>query len=1036
MNRRARLKSFCIGIARAATRSMLLFMPWASSAQSPLRYQHISVAEGLSQNSVNFIMEDRYGFVWLATGDGLNRYDGKEVIVHKSRFGDSAKTHLLDRNINSRLAEDAHGRIWMAPDAGVSYFDYRHSKYSVVVDKAMGTTVVLGIKDNIVWVAAPRVGVTAINTHDLTHTFFPFSERYQLDSFHSYQIFMAAILGDGLWMVDAKGLLYFDLRTHKDTRVLTRDGLYSTCLLRDNRILLTTNDSVIIYEPLSAKATTIPVTTAGTRQEWRHCVEDVQTGIVYLGSRSGLVAKLDITTGNYETFDFQKSQINSLFIGRSRNLWVGTEGDGAYKLDIKPPKFNSYTPFNQNGVTNGFMVKSIHRDEAGKIWMGTADKGLWRYDLQTNSEKNIPLPEQLSGKQVGAIIMDSSGLLVIAAANSLYWLDEAGNVKKRATLPLVSSSSLEKPITYCIAEWKKDHYVVGTNLGIYSVNAEEHDIRVRFPLSISRREWGGWIYGFSKQPDGSIYAGKRSGFVKLRVINDTSLQALYRGLDNMVVRHFYRSVNKPILWVASEIGLIAYNEQTKQVQAFDERSGLGNSNIYAILPQTDSVLWVSTNRGISRVAVHSGKNTLKIDVTNYTSTDGLQSEEFNTGAYFRSQDGTLIFGGISGINWFNPMDIVPNPYVALPAIAALYINDILFAGDTANYIKSISLPYNKNTISFNLRALEYTQPEENMFAYKLEGLESDWVYTTSDKARYSNLLPGSYTFLLKARNNEGLWYELPFKMQITIRPPYWQTWWFRLSAVLLSIGVIAFVTRYFISQKVKAKTLQLEKQQALNMERLRISKDVHDDLGAGLSKIALMAEMAQKQVLDDVAIGNDIRHISTVSKDLIDNMRDLIWVLNPENTTLDNLVARIREYTVDYLDGFNIEAALNFPDNVPEISISREAQRNIFSTVKEAVHNVVKHAGASRIAITLQLDETALDITITDNGKGLGSGPKKGNGLCNMAHRIKSIGGDCTIGAGKSGGTTVAINVPLMYICVGHSYPQSRAARRENTTKV
>ncbi|MES2704251.1 MAG: triple tyrosine motif-containing protein [Bacteroidota bacterium] len=1019
------LRSVCVNLGLFVL--ALALYSTSTSAQSRLRLQSFTVDEGLSQNSVNGICQDAHGFIWLATGDGLSRYDGKEFVAYKSRFTDTSAATLHDGNINSRLIEDNRHRIWMGTDAGISYLDYKHTEFKVVLDRQfVGSSVLLGIRDNVLWAVVPRNGFYAIDLTTLKHTHYPFTDRWQTDPNRVFPLHNCFFDRKGIWLADWKGVLYFDLQTHKNTRPVTKDDVYAITALRNGKILINSRDGVYIYDTATRHEEFVSIKTPGGEVQWHTCAEDTITDNIFLGSWvNGYVCKLDAATRKYELMTFQNNRINCMFIDRSQNLWVGTEGSGAWKLDIKPPKFASYTALPQGDKNSSdFMVKSIYKDERGVIWLGTANKGIWQYNPATGAQKKVwgPAPSD-KNTQAAAIIRDSRGNIVAAAGDNVLWLSaESGRVVRRLALPMQQSSSIEKPVIYALTEWKPDHYIAATNLGLYMITNCSSSATAVFPRAFHRNNFGSWTYGLFPQPDGTIYLGRRNGFAIAKVINDTTMQLLYEGFDRFVIRHFYNSTERQVLWMATEQGLLAYDQKTKEVKVFDEAAGLGNSLLYAILPEHDSSLWVSTNKGIANIRIHGRDiKTLTAEVVNYTARDGLQSNEFNTGAYYKSPDGMMIFGGVSGINWFYPQSIRQNPYAAQPAITSLYINDTLFAADSANFLSSISLPHRRNTISLALRALEYTEPGENMFAYKLDGLDNDWVYTTSDKVRYSNLAPGNYTLIVKARNNEGAWSAAPHSLSITIRPPYWQEWWFRLLVLACLSAAIYAAGRSVIRRRVRLKTTELEKQQALNMERLRISKDVHDDLGSGLSKISLMAELAQKQVMDNITLGNDIQHISSVSKDLIDNMRDLIWVLNPENTTLDNLVARLREYSADYLDGTHIQLSLSFPDVVPQMRIAREAQRNIFSTVKEAINNSLKHSGAGEMNISLALDNEVLSIAIIDNGKGMTQSRKShGNGLGNMKYRIDAIGGGFSIISTESGGTTVAIEVPLANIKDNH----------------
>jgi signal transduction histidine kinase len=199
------------------------------------------------------------------------------------------------------------------------------------------------------------------------------------------------------------------------------------------------------------------------------------------------------------------------------------------------------------------------------------------------------------------------------------------------------------------------------------------------------------------------------------------------------------------------------------------------------------------------------------------------------------------------------------------------------------------------------------------------------------------------------------------------------------------------------------------------MERMRISKDVHDDIGSGLSRISLLSAIARRKLHHNEAPESDINHISSLSRELVDNMRDLIWLLNPENTTLDSLAARIREYSADFLDAAGIAVHFVFPAQVPAMPVPHDVQRNVLLTVKEAVNNVVKHSGATEVTITLQYDGHTINISVADNGRGLpdDNGEQKGNGLRNMRYRIGSVGGTWFVASAPGEGTKITITIPL-----------------------
>lgn len=995
--------------------------------QSALRLQHLNVEDGLSQSSVNYIFQDRQGFMWFATGDGLDRYDGKEFVIYKSRFGDSLTSQMRDRNINSHIFEDRTHKFWLSTDAGLSFMNSRNGTFGSTMDKyaVPYDAILLAVDSQFVWAAVPQYGMYSIDINSLQKTFYPFTDTLQNKKSVIYPITNAVLTGSGLWVADRAGLLFFDKKLHTDKRLIVNEQLTGVHMLRNGRLLLTSSDCIYLYDTLTGRTELIPIkSNNGTPFLWRSAAEDYKSGNIYLGAfNSGIICKINLADRKPEFITFQNYIITCMFIDRSQNLWVGTDGNGAYKLDIKQPKFACFTPDFSTGDNDaeGCMINSIYKDDSGKIWLGTYDHGLAVYDPAKRTCKNIPVPFSVAKKHISTILRDSTGDLIVTIGNSILWLNPLnGKVIKQLNLPLDVALSPEEPVIYSLIEWKKGHYLAGSNLSLYSIFYEKGKlVNARPYIQYTDLFLSSHTYSLYKDTGNVIYVGKRKGFSKIEMVSDTSIRVLDEGFGQVATRHFYKCASKPILWMASEKGLIAYNETTKRYQSFDEGDGLKNSYVYAILARNDSSLWVSTNQGISQVKVQYGNmQDIKARFVNYTVKDGLQSNEFNTGAYHQSKDGTFFFGGIKGINWFNPTKIESNLYPAIPAIAQISVNNQLFARDSAPYVQTITLPYDRNTVSLSLSALEYTRPEQNAFSYKLEGMDKEWTTTTNDNVRYPNLPPGTYTFLLKASNNEGIWNDEPLRLKIIILPPFYQTWWFRILIAVLISSIIFVSVRIYIHQKIRAKTRELEKQQALYMERLRISKDVHDDLGSGLSKISLMAELAQKKTTGDAPLGNDMKLISNVSKELVDNMHDLIWVLNPENTTLEQLVSRLREYCSDFLENIPIDVVMRFPDDVPAMKISRDAQRNIFLTTKEAINNCIKHAGASEIKIELSLDHGAFSIAVTDNGKGFDMAHLKGsgNGLRNMRQRIEQVGGRFNI-VSVPGKTSITISITFENLC-------------------
>ncbi|HEY0274322.1 MAG TPA: triple tyrosine motif-containing protein, partial [Chitinophaga sp.] len=319
----------------------------------------------------------------------------------------------------------------------------------------------------------------------------------------------------------------------------------------------------------------------------------------------------------------------------------------------------------------------------------------------------------------------------------------------------------------------------------------------------------------------------------------------------------------------------------------------------------------------------------------------------------------------------------------------------------------------QNTIAIEYVPLEFTNPLKNSMQYMLEGADEDWVEAGTFKmARYTNLRPGTYVFKVRASNNDDIWSGTSTSLEIVIRVPFWQTLWFRFLLLLLLLGIAYYFSTLYLDYKIRHEKLKLEKEQAVDQERARISSDMHDDLGSGLSTIRLLSEIAKRKI-QDPAQTKEIARISEAAGELVDKMGEIIWAMNSSNDSLENLIAYMRSFVADFLEHAHIEHAFYIPESIPDIKLSGGTRRNIYLAVKESVNNVMKHAQATEVIIELKIADNKMTILIRDNGKGFD--PEKvrlfGNGLKNIQKRMQAVGGYADISTNK--GTTVLLDIPL-----------------------
>ncbi len=310
----------------------------------------------------------------------------------------------------------------------------------------------------------------------------------------------------------------------------------------------------------------------------------------------------------------------------------------------------------------------------------------------------------------------------------------------------------------------------------------------------------------------------------------------------------------------------------------------------------------------------------------------------------------------------------------------------------------------------------YNNPFRNQYYYQLQGIDSAWRYAgNKGEVQYANLSPGKYTIVLKAATSNETESANTITLHFIIHPPYWKTWWF-ITLTILAISFLFFVVVRYISQRnLKEKLLLLEKEQAVEKERNRISRDMHDDLGSGLTKIAIMSEVVKKQIHEPEKARQQLENISESSRELVDSLQDIIWVLNPRNDTLDNLAAYIREYGLKFFEPFGINIIYNYPENFSRQKLSEETRRNIFLVAKESFNNIAKHAWANKVEISIVQTSSLLTLTIHDDGKGFAPDKVRqfSNGLTNMKNRIEQVGGIYTITSEQGKGSLTTIEIPV-----------------------
>ncbi len=452
-----------------------------------------------------------------------------------------------------------------------------------------------------------------------------------------------------------------------------------------------------------------------------------------------------------------------------------------------------------------------------------------------------------------------------------------------------------------------------------------------------------------------------------------------------------------VLWVGTGgRGILAYNLVTRKTSLITEKDGLPNNTIYGILPGPDHFLWASTNKGLSRFNTSTANlNVKSLQFTNYTAEQGLQGNEFNTGAFCKSPDGMLLFGGINGLNVFDPSKFNEVRKAVPVVFTHILIDNKAVGNETAvPFLKEVRLGYQNHSIMLNFAALNFPPLTQYHYYYKLDGYDQEWIDAGQrNYAAYMNVPANSYRFLVKyvqpGYANEGVVTE----MRIDIDGPFWEKSWFIAGLVLLFLGLMYGLYRYRIAQVFRLAQI-----------RQGIATDLHDDIGSALSNINILSELSKKSLQNTGLAHTFLDRISEEVQTSSQSLDDIIWSVNTHNDNWEETFSRMRRYAAEVFENNNILYHLKLDEQVGTAKLDMEKRRDIFLIYKEILNNINKHAEATEVEIEMEFKEQQLMMIISDNGKGFDKSKQTHrNGLKNLAKRITRWKGSLTIDTDDQG---------------------------------
>ena len=942
-----------------------------------MTFHALTINDGLSQGMVNQILQDRYGFMWFATKDGLNRYDGYHFKIYRH---DTEDTSSIAGSFVQSLFEDSKGRIWTGTSSGnVDYFDHASGKFRhIISDKNGMTDIVNGPvrqisedKQGNIWILSYK-RLIRVTLSEKTEAYPVLIKRIELPASADTEIF--------------NGLSEADLFISSNSDIY----LYN----------IYTNVFYLFQFPNDKWERHILPTDGNkdkkTLQYGYHILEDKSRQIIYTTCPAGIYKLKDgIVTEqilNYPLFPAKKA-----FTDKEGNIWLSqTTGLGVYH--IKTGKFSFIVPEDETTQTLLGLLNSASADQSGMIWIGTTGYGL----LTLNSEAfNFHHTERASVFSFSE--RDDGRILINCGGDELKVLDlSLGSYID--TLPLKDAK------TYYEKELKSRRWYVQENVLYYNNPTTGERKNYPLPLKLSEGNYGS-VSDIKEDVNGKVWLGTiTDGLLCFdRVSNKwTSFKNDPKDKNSLSFNSIFTLCFDPAeptkyLWVGTNGGgLNRMSLSTNQFIRYSVKNGLPNDVVYGILPDNSNNLWMSTNKGLS--CFTPSKQSFK----NYEEKDGLQSNEFNHGVYLRTKKGILLFGGVNGYNYFDPAAITSNPVAPKIVITDLRIkNQIVNVNEPGSPLKNavylekkIVLPYSDNMITFEFAAMDFAAPDKNQYKFRLVGFDGDWINAgNNNTTTYTNLDPGTYTFKVKGSNKDEVWNEEGVSIQLVITPPWYKTWWFRVLIGLAIIGIIYFVYKYRLKQALK-----------LHAIRNSIARDLHDEIGSNLSNISIFSEVAQQQNGTAAETEPILKKINEYARVSMTSMSDIVWMINARNDSFENIITRMRSLAAEIFEAKNYTLHLNFDERLNELSLNMEQRKNFYLIYKEAINNVAKYASCKNVWISLQKDGNNIRLEVKDDGVGFSVNTHhKGNGLYNMEKRAETLNGKLKIESKKDDGTTVEL---------------------------
>ncbi len=959
--------------------------PFNDRSLDNISIKNYRIDNGLSADLSKKILVDKKGFVWVATEDGLNRYDGSSFKKIKT---DPDRVDSLSNNQLTTIFEDSKGYIWIGTyGGGLELFDrdnnrFRHFKNDISGDYIMSVN---QSSNGLIWVGTEDNGIYSYDREK--HLW----SNYKLPSSCVLSIFEDS--KENLWVGTKNGLSIFDKDKQQFKQILPGYQVNDIKESNDNLWIATNTKGLIRFN-----ISTLEIESNIIKDRSILSLFIDTTGLLWVGTESGIEV-FNIYKDEFVNFKYDiNSPVYSITQDTATGIWFSTNV-GVFRVERRTKSFNSYNEiknvtalytdnldklwaFNKTGDIHFYdsktekwslwkkeyfnrKVLSVKFDNQNRLWVGT-DKGLFLYyDLSKDSKPGLFLNNYV----INSIKSDATGMLWVATENGLFYFDK-------------------------------------NNSGFVEVDLDNNRVNSIF-IDSTNNLWIG-------TKGGGVYVYNKDSKNLKKVVIDSKLN---KNTNSNNILTIYED-RFGIIWIGTRGGLIRFDKSTKIFKIFSESSGLTNNIVKTIAEDNSGNLWISTNIGLSKFSPENES------FENYNRFDGLSGDIFNANSAIKIPRGDMFFGGENGISYFNPNDDFRNNYVPQIYFTSFSQSGIPLIFDKAiEDLNLITLKWPKNSIEFTFTSLNYYQSNHNYYAYKLDGYDNYWNYTDKiPSGQYSNLPGGRYILRVKGSNNDGIWNSLGATITLVVYPPFWESWWFKMLLIVFIICLTLIIFKLKVNSTTKKaiilenevkrqtdKRVLIENELAVISERTRLARDLHDSVTQTLFSANIISEVLPElwsKNRDKAA--EKTRLVTKLTSGALAEMRTLLRELKPSSITevpMSDLLKQLGTI-VEAQSGIHVTVKTE-----EKIKLLSNIQIVFYRITQEALNNVVKHSDSSEASIIFKSYKDDVYLKITDNGVGFDTSIHKSGhfGIENMKSRAMEDGVKLNITSTSGIGTIIEI---------------------------